>query len=262
MDLDNKILKYKEKKKKITNKINDLIEKKKKENINIITKIFHKTNEFTEIINKIIIGKIKNFDKIFPYKKNIFLIVTGFNFVGKSTFIDQLENYFGDSYTGSKINIKSVEELNILNNFIDNGENKFIYIETNTDLIEKIYNIILNDFNLNKDLELDKYVYIYNIIPRSVQVYKNRLINKVFSLLKKYSMKDYNLDTIDKNKFILDIGINNLSTDIFDKLNNKFPLSDDDFGFLDNFVNKSYDDIINYQSNKLEIKINIVNYYF
>ena len=262
MDLDNKILKYKIKKKKIYNKINDLIEKKKKENKDCIWKSFHKTHEFTEIINKVVIDEFNNFEKITTTKKNLFLIVTGFNFVGKSTFIDHLENYFGDSYTGTKINIKSKEELNIINLFKDNCEKKIIYIETNNDLIEQIYKIILNNFNLDQDLEFNKYVYMFNIIPTSLQVYKNRLINKIFSLSKNYSIKDINLDTdiSEQNKFIFDIGFDNFSFDKFAELNNKFPLSDNDFSFLDNFVNKSYDNIIYYQP--IDQQIKIFKYYF
>ena len=62
----------------------------------------------------------------------------------------------------------------------------------------------------------------------------------------------------------MDIGFDKYYSDIYIEFNNKiiefnnkFSLSDDDFNFLNNFISKLYEDIINQQINK-----NILKYYF
>ena len=247
MDLDNKILKYKVKKKKMTNKIDQLIRKKKQEQHDTRTKIFNEQDVFSEIINQITTGNT-----------NIFIIVYGYNFVGKSMFIEYIEKYFGISNTILKSNIKLSEESNILDKIMDNNQKKKIaYIETNPDLIEQIYKLIYNQ------TEISKQVYVFYIIPENVQLYKNRLISKLFGLitntLNTNSILTSNFVDFIKKIFLRD-DLSNAHDNMinkFEKLTNKFPLSDDDFDFLDGYIEKSYDDIIRY--NKSNIQFNNLN---
>jgi hypothetical protein len=276
MELDNKILKYKLKKKKLTNKINELIEKKKKEKHDLNTKIFQKTHEFYEIINKIIIGDLKNNIKDINNNNNLYIIISGFVSVGKSTFIEYLEKFFGESYTKCKINIKDEGELNIFDNLINNHEKKIVYIETNHIFIEEIHKKIINEQKriLNNN-EFDdegifyKNIYTFNLVPINLKVYKNRFINKLYKLLN-LSLSYSNVLNIDKNinshinKILLDILHVNISKDVIledniledfpKKLSNKFPLTDDDFSFLDSYIEKSYNLISEYQHNYKNIK--------
>jgi hypothetical protein len=239
MDLDNKILKYKVKKKKMANKIDQLIRKKKQEQYDTLTKIFNEQNVFSEIINQITAGNT-----------NIFIIVYGYNFVGKSIFIEHIEKYFGISNTILKSNIKLAEESNILDKIMDNIQNKkIVYIETNPDLIEQIYKLIYNQ------TEISKQVYVFYIIPENVLLYRNRLISKLFGLitntLNTNSILTSNFVDFIKKIFLRD-DLSNIYDNMinkFEKLINKFPLSDDDFDFLNGYIEKSYDDIIRYKSN-------------
>lgn len=280
MDLDNKILKYKLKKKKLTNKINELIEKKKKEKHDSIAKIFHKTHEFSDIINKIIMSDLNNLEDKENNNKNILIIVSGFECVGKSTFIEHLEKYFGISYTKLKVNIKDKEKLNTLDNLIMSEEKKIVYIETNPDLVEKIHkkiidsqNEILNDkHESNYKNELYFNIHTFYIIPTNLKLYKNRLINKLFNFFNLIDSKIYDLDKNNNytnltNKIAIDIlqynniQDNNLS-ESFIRLKDKYPISYDDFSFLDNYIEKSYNSILEYNLNNEKLIKNILKYYF
>lgn len=280
MDLDNKILKYKLKKKKLTNKINELIEKKNKEKNDLNAKIFHKTHEFSEIINKIIIGDLKNNLGNINYN-NLYIIVSGFVSVGKSTFIEYLERFFCVSYTKCKINIKDKGELNIFDNLINNHDKKIVYIETNhifvEEILKKIINEqkkILNNYELEDESIFYKNIYTFYLVPINLKVYKNRFINKLYELLNSI-LSDSNMFDIGKNsnyfinKILLDILPANISKDIIskdiileenilqdfsEKLNYKFPLTDDDFSFLDIYIEKSYNYISEYNDNQKKIK--------
>lgn len=280
LDQDNKIFKYKLKKKKMTNKINELIEKKKKKKQDIITKTLYKTQEFPHIINKLIIGDLDN-SVINDYKKNIFIIVSGFECVGKSNFIEHLENYFGNFYTKSKINIKDKKDLNILDNFNRENEKKILYIETTYILIEEIQKKITDNqkFISNDENELHKNIYTLFVIPTNLKVYKSRLINKIFNLINSTGPNTFDPNTFDSNTFDpnstnsslennfagpIKKGLNifpdkdfpeNELLDLFIGLNNKYPLSDDDFSFLDNHIEISYNIILKYQLDSENIKI-------
>lgn len=270
MDLDNKILKYKVKKNKIISKINELINKKNKENKELISKTLNKTKIFHDILNNII--KSDNLSE----NNLIFLIITGFDSVGKSYLINNLENYFGDSYTKSIINIKSIDEFNILANlFVQQTEKKIIYIETIPDLTEKIYDIIyinsnlkLNNLNNSKNCNqnLNNNFIIY-LIPENINIYKNRIINKIFELSKSNNLnnqinqeEDNYLFKIIK-KIFPDINLEIISNELIN-LSGKFPLSDNDFIFLDEVIETSYKKILNLEIESEQINEILIKFKF
>lgn len=263
MDFDNKILKYKQKKKKIMNKINDLLVIKNKEKVNFVAKIFNKTQIFSEIINNFIVTEFNNY---------LFIVVVGFGSVGKSTFIKYLEDYFSQSYTKIIMNIVNFEEINNLNkilsdekNFVD--EKKIVYIETNPDLINNIYNFLMNlntQIKLKLESETDvKNIYIIYLIPINKDIYKNRLINIFFNLLKDESLNNStnlaNLNDIVSKKFLV---YNKNIIDGFINILNKYPLSDNDFEFLDLYMSEYYDVIETHKFNNDMVDKIDLKFYF
>lgn len=238
-------------KKKIINKINDLLVKKNKDNYDNIAKSFNKYLFFSEIVKKIMIKDVKPESLDYNINNKIFFIVTGFYSVGKTSLLDHIEIFFGDSYTESKINIKTKDEITIINNIINttNINPKIIYIETKPDIIKDIYELI----NLNQ-------TYILYVIPKNIQIYKNRLINKFFSNSK---LNTYPLNSIGDNFNEI---INNMNWDpnSYANINFKFKnyVNDSDFDFLDLDLSKSIEQINQFnfcddQINKITIK-----YYF
>jgi len=243
MNLDKKIIKYKLKNDKITKKINNLVVKKKRENTKKIAKLFYKVPEINEIIEKITDDNLyiklseSNYNK---FGNCLFIIITGFRFVGKTTFIEFLEEHIGSSFTRTKLNINNQSELEILEKITNNTLNKYkiIYIETNNNFVSDIYNYINDGENIK----------IINIIPINENIYKNKIINKFFELVKKYNNSLNN----DNFKIILnelDINFDENPTEILNILSSKIYLLDDDFNFFDRYIINKYENIQNYQFN-------------
>lgn len=233
-ELNNKILKYKFKKKKIKKKINELLEKKQQQNNNYLKNLFNKTY-FLDIINKLIN------EQIYPnINNNLFIIISGFNSVGKSMFIQNLENFISSSYTKNKIIIDSTKSFDMLNNYIfehdSNEGKKIIYIETLPEITEKIYYTIKNNtFIPNNN------IFIFYLIPHNITNYKNKLINTIFNM-------GNNNNTIYNIFTLLGINSNDKNNlNIINSLINKYPLVDNDFMFLDTYIETNYNKILEYK---------------
>ena len=278
MDLDNKIIKYKLKKKKLINKINDLLIKKKKDNIDSITQTLNNTMIFSEIIKKIIAGNDTNNDifnnDISNTNNNfIFFIVVGFYSVGKSTLIEYIENLFGDTYTKSKLNIFNINDINIINNIIDSNINSNTNTNTNTKLSNEkkiIYIEILPDYInelYNKILKYD--IYILYLIPSSILIYKNRIINKFFNstdkslgdIIKKINLnKESEQKQESEQELKILVDFNSIISE-----NNSTILTDNDFNLLNPIISNSYEYVKSYQFEQIDnlnIKKLITKFYF
>lgn len=257
MNLDRKIFKYKLKNEKMLKKIKNLISNKKKENDNKIAKLFYKVPKINQIIFKLSNDDLDIISNTNKFNNCIFLIITGEKYVGKSTLIENLEEYIGIFFTKSKISIDTTNDLNLLEKISTNTTNgkKIIYIETNNNLVDNIVNYIETNTNANNNYD------IINIIPIDENIYKNRIINKFFELAKKNNnILNYEIIKIILNE--LDITINEQTnlTEISNNILNKKYMTDEDFNFLNIYTNIKYKNTQNYQFN-LKYLNNILTLY-
>lgn len=243
--MDNKIIKYKLKKNKMENKIYNILHKKKKEYNDTILRSIVKMDFVCEIIDNII--KLNNNNKIqdqdqdeISLSKKEIIIITGIYGVGKSTMINHLENFFGESNIKSKINIKNIDEINIINNILSNLTNnssnpyQLVMIECGLELVKNVYEKITNILNQIENWK----IHIIHIIPKNDPSYKNKLINKIFNSIGQNSKEfELNIHNMIKNIYPID-NIDfyiNLNIDLIIKSS---ILSDNDFIILDQLIGK------------------------
>jgi len=212
MDLDNKIFKYKIKKKNIYNKILQLLIEK-----NNTKNYIEQDNIIFEIIKTI------NID-LSNLNNQIFIIVVGFYSVGKSSFIEYFDSFVNKLFTKIKINIKNLNDIQIINNFNNHNLKNIIYIETSNDLIEKILNLIK-----------DNKIFIFNLIPKNLLIYKNRLINNFFD----NKLISSNINNC-MQEIINNINYNNIIIENSFDFSKKNLFSDNDFIFLDKLIIESF----------------------
>ena len=172
----------------------------------------------------------------------IFVIITGLYSVGKSSLIGQIEKIIGSEHTLEKINVE--DNANILTKYTlaqnfasDLSGSKIVYIEANIKQIDDIYSILQNNM-----------LYIGYVVPANIEVWKNRLINKFFTNIK----KNTSITGSDINECVRNI-LQNIFTnipnemvdteydfeyDIFSQTNNVF--DDNDFANLNQVLQIPY----------------------
>lgn len=239
--MDEKIIKYKFKKNKLEEKIINILNFKKEKYKN---EIINSNN------NEIITTEIKNFfDNIkFNQYKQLVIIVSGFYSVGKTTFINHLENYI--STLNNVIPIQKIEifkDIDYLKNF--DLSLKITIIECDINIVDQINLLIKNTNIIN-----------INIIPKNKNALKNKIINKIiFDIFNKSDNFVKNIENIicendceeEKNYLINNINLLKIKNNI---------LTDDDFNFIDKIINSYYDNIINI-SNNTKQQSNTQKYY-
>lgn len=257
--MENKIIKYKLKKKNLEEKIINLLKEKKNSYENKISKI-------NDVENQKISTDIEIFFKKFVSNNSmqLIIIISGFYLVGKSTFIKNLEKYI-NFFLVPKYNIGSNDKnLNnftkiftcdensnmsepmcykLINDKLENSSTNFVKIIECNNLLcgKKIYSDISD--NLKFKIHLD-------IIPKDYKTLKNKFINTIIKDMKnntsnfitninKYAnknfLKNYSIDLLEKNINILK--------------NKKNYLSDKDFDFLEKISIEIYNSIKNYYKN-------------
>ncbi len=169
--MDKKILKYKCKKIKLEEKIfNKLIQMKKTSNKQIL-KSFENIDFISEIIKEILDFKLN-------FNNNVFILITGIFSIGKTSFIKHFEDLILMSNIKSKFDIKNSQDVQQIKSFIQiennlnntiNQENGIVIIETKYNCQEEILEILS-----------DKKIFMINLIPKNFQLFKNKLINKIF----------------------------------------------------------------------------------
>ncbi len=234
--LDSKIIKYKQKIKKITNKINLTLNMKKK------------NHYLMEIVNLPfvleIMDKIKKLDTNITYSNHTYnLIIYGEYSVGKTTLINNIEKILGIDNTGQKINVKIDNDLEIIKNLNTISDTKFKinYIETCKEFVQNIYDIICEDLIKTTDIQ------IINLIPKNIDAWKNRIINKFFTSVH----TDSNINMI----------LNKINGSFSNKVlsKNKNIFTDNDFDFLSDEIKNPYTNIKINQTLKFP---NEVKFYF
>jgi len=154
--------------------------------------------------------------------KNIYLIITGIYGVGKSTIVNMILKLLEKKiYANINLSENNIEKMtDILG---DTGQElKLILIEVNINLLSCLLAM----------MDGETY-YLINIVPKNIDRYKNKLINKIFVDIKTKS-----------NNFIRNIGdviddTEKLSEHIEIIINSdKSVLSIDDFIFLNKPINK------------------------
>jgi len=249
--MDNKILKYKDKKNKLERKIINLLNTKK---LNYENDIINSNN------SDLIIGQIENYLKEFnkiPTKK-LLITINGIYSVGKTTFINHLEdcikkisNFVLDK---SIINIKKIlfcdidDNIDIINNIIivESDINEPNIFNTLYNFINKMTGIYKNDINIIN----------VNILPKNKSSLKNKYINKIIFDIKNNT-----------SNFLLKLNLNNDEDSItiqnhinLLKLKNEIYL-DIDFIFLDEIINNLYDTKQNNLITDENESLNIIKYY-
>jgi hypothetical protein len=271
--MDKKTIKYKFKKNKLENEIINILNNNKK----IYEESILESNN-----NQIIINKIDKFiiyldqkDKLNKQQtfKQIIILIGGFYSVGKTTFINHLEDY---------ILIQSKQILN--NQYINLIKKLSINNDTDTDTdIEIINSEIINtdqiliiefDINLINKINLllqNDNIVIINIIPKNINSLKNKYINKIIYDLQNNTNNfiDNISLLVDKNKQIFDTikldNINLILNNIYEKKNilklkKKFYI-DKDFNFLDDIISIIFDLIKNNTNNLEKNNLDIHKYY-
>lgn len=194
-EIDNKILKYKLKKKKLLQKITNTLEEKNKLNTNLAKKI-----PFVKELIQITKLNAKDNNVSGSY---IFVIITGLYSVGKSSLVGQIEKIIGSEHTLEKINVEDnaniLTKYTLAQNFASNlSGSKIVYVEANIKQIDNIYSILQNNV-----------LYVGYVIPASVEIWKNRLVNKFFTNIK----KNVNITGSDINECVRNI-LQNIFTNI------------------------------------------------
>lgn len=242
--MDKKINKYKLKKIKLEEKIIDILNLKKE---------FYENEIINLNNNKIILKKIQEFceNMNLNNKKEFILIVFGGYSVGKTTFINLLENDIKKKIKNHNSNIKIIinKDDNFFKSINNDLKNKITIIECIDDFVEQV-NLKIKSLNINNIMNI-------NIIPKNVKLLKNKFSNKII-----YDMKN--------NISYFNIFINNLIIDqdkknnLIQKINNlklkseKF--KDNDFDFLDEITFYYYKKIIKI-SDDYNNFVNIHKYY-
>lgn len=257
--MDKKIIKYKFKKNKLEDKIIDILNLKKEYYEN---KIINSNN------NEIITEGVENFyNKIkLNQEEHLVIIIFGFYSVGKSTFISYLENYIQmiekNSLLGSEIKkLKTclVQKITIGSNG-SNGLNDIEHLK-DLDFSSKITIIecdIDDIIKINSSMSGINIINV-NIIPKSANTLKNKIINKIIVDIK--TGYEFGIGTgiglglgseiskfisfIKNKKIIEDEKINNIYNGI-NLLKMKNVILDDDFIFIDEIANQYYMHIINF----------------
>jgi hypothetical protein len=240
-----KIQKYKMKKNKLEEKIFNLLNLKKEyyenEIINSNNNKFISSNIEVFLNNyKLLTNSKKSIDSI-----ELIIIVFGIYSVGKTTFINHLENYINIQIEFIlKNNINLIHKILFENNNkLNIISNKIIIIECNNNDIENI-NLLLQNKNI---------IYI-NIIPKNKLYLKNKYINKIISDIKnKTSYFLNNVNFIDNNvKYII-----NEKIDLLKLKKNIF--IDSDFIFLDQLIDLHFD--LYYNIDNINKILNIHKYF-
>jgi hypothetical protein len=254
--MDKKIIKYKLKKNKLEEKINNFLKIKKELYEN---EILNSNN------NDLITSSVENFFNVLkqnnqnnPNNPNnlnnqnqIFIIVFGSYSVGKTTFINHLENYIGIlekiTFNKTKTNMVSKifvkDDIEYLTKIQFNLLPEIIIIECDINIVDKV-NILLQDKNIIN----------INIIPQNKLSLKNKFINKIFFDLKNKSNEFVSFSTS------LAYQENNINERINLLKLKKNILTIDDFSFLDTIVDLYYNDLIN-TSNNFNLLLDIHKFY-
>jgi hypothetical protein len=252
--MDKKILKYKVKKNKLENDINNILNIKK-------------TNYENEVVNsnnnKQIVEEIEKYFSLIKsseHKSKLLIIIGGIYSVGKTTFINHLQNYI-IKLSENTILIKKISYENNHNNTdifsnIETTDNIIImemgsnYFDKNiTDIIDTVKNKI-NNSNQNNIININ-----INIIPKSKKSLKNKYINKII-----YDIKN------NSNNFVSELNLNNKQTNTqiqnhIDELKIKNNIySDNDFVFLDKFVDVIFSSNMNFNSDS-NLASDIIKFY-
>ena len=252
--MDKKIIKYKLKKNNLKKKIFDILNYKKEQYEDDIINSNDNdviTSYFENFFNNMKLNLSNNLNN------QMFIIVSGTYFVGKTTFINHLENYIKilEKITHQKIETNLVVKLFIGDNdkYFKNIEFNVLpqitIIECNNNIVDKL-NFLIQSKNIINIMNI-------NIIPKNEFSLKNKLINKII-----YDIKNKSDEFI---QFICNFQIQE-KNNICDKINLlkvKFKnniLVFDDFIFLDNIVNLYYYDITN-NSNNFDKLLNINIFY-
>ena len=208
-----------------------------------------KNNYLMEIVNLPfvleIMDHIKKLDNSETYSVHTYnLIIYGEYSVGKTTLINNIEKILGINNTGKKINVKSDEDFELTKNLNTTSSNvkiKINYIETCKEFVQNIYDVICKD-SINPT-----HVQIINLIPKNIDAWKNRIINKFFT----------SVHTDSNINMILNKINGNFSNKVLSKNKNIF--SDDDFNFLLDEIKIPYTNI---KTNQILIFPNEVKFYF
>ena len=239
MNYNGKVSKYNFKKNKLQHKINTILTNKINENLK---------NHIENLdLNDDIIDKINN---LFNSSDKNILIVTGLYGVGKSTFIDTYQkNILKKNISSININTNNIY---LLDEFIKIHTN--IIIEVSLEIYNEIYNEIYDkiyDNNSNIVNEIiqnnnsDTNILTITIMPKNVQTYKNKLINKIFyDIQNKTNTFIENIKCINKDETI------NTSINHILSIKNQV-IDDNEFMFLDNIINKLIIRCENYYKNNI-----------
>lgn len=227
MSLKNKIIKYRTKKNKIIQKINLLLKKKINENENYLSNV---TNHC-----------VKNISSNLTNSNNL-IIVTGTNGCGKTTLINHIEKY-------KKIN--NFKYINIsakknISNAIELLNSKFKNFTKSDSIITIIIEINLFDINellekLNLNLFSNTNYYLWKLEPINKIMYKHKIINKIFSIIRSKTNIAEFVEIVDKidnsiipnktiSKKFIEYHINNI------KIQQNKILYENNFDFVDEIV--------------------------
>lgn len=228
--MDKKILKYKSKKNKLENDIINILNIKKS----------NYENEIANTNNKhFITDVIENYFNQLKVNQDLklFIIVSGIYLVGKSTFINHLENFI---LKMSKI-CKNNEKSNLINKILYKiNETNIDFIKMNKITIIEINQKNLIELNNNIKSNDNNIILNINIIPKNKNSLKNKYINEIIHDIKNNT-----------SNFILNLDeyMNEYTQNNIELLKFKIKYVDDDFIFL----NKTIDDILKKENSNIDL---------
>jgi hypothetical protein len=272
--MDDKIIKYKSKKKKLENKLFDILDEKKKI---YLAKILFSINKIKYIENLNQFLKIKKTQNNQYDNEKKFIVVSGIYGSGKSTLIKHLENYFGQTEIVAKIHLQKQKDIEIFNELFKNIDEKInssgivlIELSINDDIC---YNNLLSLINIFVDLNKINDLYLLNIdIKANKQNYKNNLINKMFNDINQFNNNHIDVDVVDVDVDVVDVDVVVDVVDHKHKINDINEIEDKNsimndfntnFNFILNNINKNHNSISYQEQNffkliKQENKENIL----